>query len=550
MTHTLEQFRGSVSVTDFGAVGDGVTDDTTAIQNALDTSLTVHFPAPASTYAVSGPLSLRTGHTLIGPGQYVDCIAGDGTDTLFETGVVGGSNIRKITIIGLKATNNNHPCVELYNSQEFTIRDCYFSGSSSIVIDAIFSFRGLIQNCKLAASGANTWAISLMNNCNGIIVDGNTYTGGSAGNGLDVGQSQSVTITNNIIESTTTGYGIRVGGNAVGGGICSGVVISGNYLEVVGKPISLAEQYVCYGLDVKGNRIGNENSDADDNLYGILIGRLQNSTINSNVFIAPDTMIVEVDAVDDTATYTITLNGTDFDYPAVGGDLEADILAGLQAVVDASGSYTAAVVSSTLEITLDDAPERNFSAEVSATGTGALSLTAPSFIYMKLNATSALETYENSIVDNYTANQKANYEHDLATASLLVRAYPKNLIKWGDSPPTGVVKCWISDAVDPSVGVHAGNSKGIVLPTPEGGYIDQVELIEASGTLASTIQIGYTSDADEIVNYDPSSASLTSGTAIIPFNLRQNIRTDYALIFRVVAGAGTGTYRVRVWYRN
>lgn len=53
-TTVQTKLRETVSVKDFGAVGDGVTDDTVAIQAALDTGKTVY--APAGTYSVSKPL--------------------------------------------------------------------------------------------------------------------------------------------------------------------------------------------------------------------------------------------------------------------------------------------------------------------------------------------------------------------------------------------------------------------------------------------------------------------------------------------------------------
>jgi len=56
-----------VSVKDFGAVGDGVTDDTAAIQAAIDAHYAVYFPA--GNYSLNGSLNLRQGNSLIGPGN-------------------------------------------------------------------------------------------------------------------------------------------------------------------------------------------------------------------------------------------------------------------------------------------------------------------------------------------------------------------------------------------------------------------------------------------------------------------------------------------------
>lgn len=82
---------------------------------------------------------------------------------------------------------------------------------------------------------------------------------------------------------------------------------------------------------------------------------------------------VAVTTVDDTATYTVTLGGVAFAYVAQAGDLEADILAGLQAVIDASPNYTAVVSGSTILINGVAAP--TYTVAVGATGTGALAET-------------------------------------------------------------------------------------------------------------------------------------------------------------------------------
>ena len=67
-TNVQAKLRETVSVKDFGAVGDGVTDDTAAINAALATGKVVFLPA--GSYAVESPILVpRGGASLVGYGQ-------------------------------------------------------------------------------------------------------------------------------------------------------------------------------------------------------------------------------------------------------------------------------------------------------------------------------------------------------------------------------------------------------------------------------------------------------------------------------------------------
>jgi hypothetical protein len=67
------KMRDVVSVKDFGAVGDGVADDTVAIQNAMDASSGVHLPA--GTYKISSSLQMNDNNFVFGEGRGSEILA-------------------------------------------------------------------------------------------------------------------------------------------------------------------------------------------------------------------------------------------------------------------------------------------------------------------------------------------------------------------------------------------------------------------------------------------------------------------------------------------
>jgi hypothetical protein len=87
------KYRDFVSVLDFGAVGNGVTDDTTAIQNALGTGKNVYLPP--GNYLVSNP-----GLSMVSNGQRMYGESGAGWLTIIEWNGTSGNNA--ITISGLQ----------------------------------------------------------------------------------------------------------------------------------------------------------------------------------------------------------------------------------------------------------------------------------------------------------------------------------------------------------------------------------------------------------------------------------------------------------------
>lgn len=157
-TNVEAKLAQTVSVKDFGAVGDGVTDDTAAIQSAIDyvvnsaTPNTVHFPA--GTYKCSDTLEVNAG--------YVSCVADRAT---LDFSTIGD-------IAGVKFGGGNAESGQPYNQAT-----CVFSGFKLIGPSTIIA-SGLTFETAVGVPGP---AHMIVRDCtitefnNGITFSDNSY---------------------------------------------------------------------------------------------------------------------------------------------------------------------------------------------------------------------------------------------------------------------------------------------------------------------------------------------------------------------------------------
>ncbi len=106
-----DKFSDMVSVKDFGAIGDGLTDDTLALQKALAAHKSVF--VPVGTYLISQPLELTDRQTLIGAGQHA-VIRANAMVNILEIGAsyVTVQNLRlEQGDIAIKLFGRDSPCV-------------------------------------------------------------------------------------------------------------------------------------------------------------------------------------------------------------------------------------------------------------------------------------------------------------------------------------------------------------------------------------------------------------------------------------------------------
>jgi hypothetical protein len=113
----------AVNVKDFGAVGDGVTDDTAAIQAAINAGEKVFFPS--ATYLISSPIVQSQRNILMGEGR--DSRILSRTSDLFWLGVSGGASDQSVIsdLSFVSASGGGHIFVQKQQVVQFTFERLY-----------------------------------------------------------------------------------------------------------------------------------------------------------------------------------------------------------------------------------------------------------------------------------------------------------------------------------------------------------------------------------------------------------------------------------------
>jgi hypothetical protein len=236
-TTVQEKLRERVSVLDFGAAGDGSTDDTTAVQNAIDSGAAEIIFPEGDTY-LCGKITISNDVKLIGPGTLK--LAGSTDDNLLDN---TGTDTN-IELLGLKIDGNDSNQTTYSDTLDFgsvnrlVIRDCIIENvcGAGVNVSEVDEYV-LIENCKFNSGKEHSGTLN--NNTIFVVIQGNANT-----------DKQMVTIKDNLfigITPSVAGQGIGgifihndTGGTNVQGPKCT---ISGNQLHECGQ-------------DADGNRVG------------------------------------------------------------------------------------------------------------------------------------------------------------------------------------------------------------------------------------------------------------------------------------------------------
>lgn len=488
------------NVMDYGAKGDGVTDDSAAIQAALNTGRTVYFPLPDAYYRIGSTLIPQNSQKLIGEHKWANwylaadqarCLKGDSGVVVISSllpqysypdNIPASADFRRgITLQDLHIQSENAECLIWHYASNFTFRDCAFRANNSTAVSIRYSYRGVIENCFYGSSNHEGYAMTIYDNCNSISIKGSNYaTSGSIGGVIDISKSQTIQIEGGVYEINGLDC-IRVAGLTAAEadhseevGNCSGIVIQGNYFERCYEPISVGKAAAAFGVQITGNFFSNYGSDPVRSC--ISLGGVHGATIEGNSFIKQDNTQPTLRFYQLVGSLLRIASKINFKSNHVQLSTSASD-SGLDYAFDSSypiglSGYTFG--SSRFEFTQ--------SADIASGGS------------IEFKNAGRFHTLEQKI----TANESFLFKYD---------------------------------------------------ETVTGGLIEKIEVIGVSGTVDSTLRMGNSANSAANVNQALSGLSLTSGYAVITPS-SYLLTANQNLVIQNVAGSGTGTCTIRVTYRK
>ncbi|WP_063551521.1 right-handed parallel beta-helix repeat-containing protein [Burkholderia territorii] len=293
------------SVRRFGVVGDGVTDDTAALQVALNARIPLYFPP--GVYLYSNTLTATA--SIIGSGwdSILQCTTSQGENAAIYWNNASNFKIQNLQFFSKNATgyyaNENAGPINLGTCTQFEISGCKINNAASQAI----MMRACANGKVFGNTVLNVWhdgfhvtgASSDITITNNEVINGGDDAFAVVGYQKDLARPRRIIIANNRVDQTKYARGIAIVG-------AQDITISGNHIynsQCAGIYVSSESSYQTYGnhnvtiadniLDTCGissNIAAYPNLPNSPNSYGALHLTTANGFNNSNITITNNTI--------------------------------------------------------------------------------------------------------------------------------------------------------------------------------------------------------------------------------------------------------------------
>ena len=316
----VTRFADVVNVKDFGAVGDGVTDDTAAIQAALNSALSGKVFIPIGSYKITSTLNIPSGVILYGNGVDTILTPGSIVNPLIST--LGDLvEIRDLQI--LNTSTNGTTGIEIFHDFCKVI-GCYFANYPRPI--QITGGEGIVINKNTFVS--SDFCIFVNDDGRNSSISQNYMLGGT---GVWINkittQCEGLRIIDNTILATSTsepnsGYGVVIAQS------CLEIEISNNIIDQVGKQgiyiVGTNGGGNYEAIKITDNWIGVNYSYAQSKCINI-VGGVKRTIISNNTITGANSYGIDIDISGGAAPNTMMINNNLF-YGNLSGDLHIDNL--------------------------------------------------------------------------------------------------------------------------------------------------------------------------------------------------------------------------------
>lgn len=316
---TQDKLRESVSVKDFGAVGDGVANDTAAFIAALAVGASRIY-IPNGTYLIASTLSIPTNVVLYGDGSgsIVKCSAS--MAQLFNCAAAGSQKFDNFSIDGNSMAGTNGINI---NNDFVNITRMGFSGfSSAVYVTGSAQAFNVSEHCFFLN---NSFCVFINNDGRNSTIIGNHMQGGTGIWVRQVAQQcEGLRIIGNIIlpnvtASANSGHGILIECGLE-------LLIMGNIIDNVDKSgiqLSATGANAIAYCKIIGNWTGNDGGTAS--AEGLLMyGNVSNVDVTNNTFASAKLYGMHIGVATYAAPDRINVTGNSF-LANIGGDIKVEL---------------------------------------------------------------------------------------------------------------------------------------------------------------------------------------------------------------------------------